>query len=191
MYLEHIVNWPLGAVHRRKIIPLGRKIISTRSRHNPNFHQQGNSIHMSWRFPRLTEISPPADRDLDQAGNIYSYECIFPAEWDKYINTLFTKNIKILLFCLDISNEDILKVFSCLWIPDVCRTSPKTYNERTKPWYGHRQKNRANFFQVCVSHFKHWFPAKFSRLTPHQNKSRPAGEIIHIWRQGNNIYFPG
>ena len=42
----------------RKIIPL-------------NFHQQKSSIHMSREFPRLTEISPTADRDLGQAGKYF------------------------------------------------------------------------------------------------------------------------
>ena len=66
----------------RKIIP-------------PNFHQQKSSIHISWKFPRLTEISPTADRDLGQAGNIFSYEWIFSVERNNLISTMQAqKNIK-------------------------------------------------------------------------------------------------
>ena len=50
---------------------LGGEIIPTRFRHNANFHQQKSSIHMSWKFPRLTEISPTADQILGQAGKYF------------------------------------------------------------------------------------------------------------------------
>ena len=57
---------------------LCREIITTRSRHNANFHQQKSSIHMSWKFPRLTEIPPTADRDLGQAGKYFLTWMHFP-----------------------------------------------------------------------------------------------------------------
>ena len=61
----------------------------------PNFHQQKSSIHMSWKFPRLTEISPTADRDPVRRGNIFSYECIFLAEPDNLVSAAQAqKNIK-------------------------------------------------------------------------------------------------
>ena len=41
-----------------KLSGLGGEIIPARSRHNANFHLQKSSIHMNWKFPRLTEISP-------------------------------------------------------------------------------------------------------------------------------------
>ena len=47
-----------------KLSRLGEEIIPTRSRHNANFHQKKISVHMSWKFPRLTGISPIANRDL-------------------------------------------------------------------------------------------------------------------------------
>ena len=34
--------------------------------------------------------------------------------------------------------------------------------------------------QVFVNHFEHWFPANVFRLTAHQNKSRPEGELIQV-----------
>ena len=66
----------------RKIIP-------------PNFDQQKSSIHMSWKFPCLTEISLTADRDPVRRGNVFSYECISPAEPDNLVSTTQAqKNIK-------------------------------------------------------------------------------------------------
>ena len=47
-----------------KLSRLSRETVPTRSRHNANFHQQKISVHMSWEFPRLTEVSPITNRDL-------------------------------------------------------------------------------------------------------------------------------
>ena len=41
-----------------KLSRLGGETIPTRSRHNADFHQQKISVRMSWKFARLTEISP-------------------------------------------------------------------------------------------------------------------------------------
>ena len=88
---------------------------------------------MNWKFPRLTEISPIADRDLGQAGNIFSYECIFPAEWEIFsyragakkmvrnhamyrnnnsIIILITKNLKQLFFAMMLVKKAKFYVYS-------------------------------------------------------------------------------
>ena len=72
-----------GLLIWQKLSRLGGKIIPTRSRHNANFHQQKSSIHMSWKFLRLPEISRTADRDLGQAGKYFLIRTHFPG-WVRY-----------------------------------------------------------------------------------------------------------
>ena len=55
---------PEGLFIWERVLRLVGKIISTRSRHNVNFHQQKSSIHMSWMFPCLNKFSSTADWDL-------------------------------------------------------------------------------------------------------------------------------
>ena len=45
-----------GCSYEKKLSRLGGKIISTRSRHNANHHQQKSSIQMTRKFPHLTKI---------------------------------------------------------------------------------------------------------------------------------------
>ena len=53
----------------RKIIPPRRENNFKRiPSKNDDFRQQKSLIHMSWKFPRLTEISPTADR-----ANLFSH----------------------------------------------------------------------------------------------------------------------
>ena len=52
---------------------------------------------MRWKFPYLTEISPKADRDLGQAGKYFSYQCIFPAEWDIFFYEAGAKKCYVII----------------------------------------------------------------------------------------------
>ena len=152
-----------------------------------------------WRSgPQLTEISV-------RRGNIFTYERIFPAEWDNpllwsrckkvlrnhsincnnsYIIILFTKNFKQLFFVLMLVKQT--KVLCCLWVSIRHWTPTKEnlaliFSNTTKLNY---------FLQVYVTHFEYWLLSKFSHLTARQNKSRPRREIFRIWTRGNNIFFP-
>ena len=61
-----------------KLSRLGEEIIPRRSRHNANFHQKKISVHMTWKFSRLTGISPIANRDLGYAGKYFLIWTHFP-----------------------------------------------------------------------------------------------------------------
>ena len=142
-------------------------------------------------------------------GNIFSYERIFPAEWDNFflwsrckkvlrnysihcdnssIIVLFTKNLNQLFFHLDVGKEDI-KVLCCLSVSNRHRT-PTKHKMRIKPWYFRIKQNWTIFLQVYFTHFECWLLSKCSHLTACQNKSRPGRGIFRRWTRGNNIFFP-
>ena len=130
----------------QKLSLLGGKIISTRSCHNTNFHQQKSSIHMSCNFPANRDLpySWPRSRP---GGEIFSHMNAFTSlseiifflrdRCKKVLRNhsidcnnnpviiLFTKNVKQLYFCLGVGKEDIIKVLCCLWNSNGCRIPTK------------------------------------------------------------------
>ena len=105
--------------------------------------------------------------------------------------TFYTKNLKQLLFCLDVSKEDIIKVLCCLGICNRSRTPTRHKMRVSSRDMFKYNKTEQFFFQVCVIHFEYWLFAKFSHLPACQNKSRRGGEIFCKWTRGNSIFFPG
>ena len=66
--------------------------------HNRNFYLQKRLIHITWKFPCLTKISPPAAEISVKLGNIFSYERIFLTEWDIFFPTKHVQKVLTLLF---------------------------------------------------------------------------------------------
>ena len=92
-----------------------------------------SSIHISWKFPRLAENSPK---------NIFSYECIFPAEWDIFfLRSRCTKMLRnhtihcniFIIILLFYFQENIIKLLRCIWISSRCRTPSKRMIKVSSP----------------------------------------------------------
>ena len=82
-YTNSIFLWASkGLFMWEKLSRLDGEIISTRPRHNASFHQQKSLIHMCWKFPRLTEVSPIVDRDLGHTEKYFLIWMHFPG-WVK------------------------------------------------------------------------------------------------------------
>ena len=63
---------------------------------------------------------------------------------------LFSKNLRRLFFCLDVSKEDKIKVLCCLWIFKRCRT-PTKQNRRVSSPDMFKYKKNGPFFSNFVS----------------------------------------
>ena len=125
-------------------------------------------MFISYKFPSLTEISPKADRGLNQTGKYFLIwmhypgwvRYHFPAKhvqkkfWNHSIHRdnnsmiiLFTKNLKRLFFCLDISIEGIIKALCCFWIYNRCKTPTKHKMRVSSPDVFKYNKTEPFFFK--------------------------------------------
>ena len=104
-------------------------------------------------------------------------------------NYSITENLNKLFFCFDVSKGGIIKVFCCLWLSNRCRNPNKHKMRVTSPYMFKYNMTETYFWKFFPSILNIWSAGKFSPLNVWQNKYHPAGELLHIWTQGNNIFF--
>ena len=125
---------------------LGGKIISTRSHHNGNFHQQkkfnsyeqkvcppNRDFTYSWprsqsgggMFSNINSFSPLSKIIFFYKASAKKIKESFYTLCSNNNSTIIQTIIKHSFFSLDVSKWDIIRVICCLWASNRCRTPTK------------------------------------------------------------------